>query len=180
MAGRVGLGLGDAERLVGGDLELIRHEVTAGHELRDGMLDLDPGVHLEEEPLAAIGEEELAGSGALVADLGCEAERRFRERPAGRRVHRGRRRFLEDLLMPALDRAVPLAEVDAMAVPVEQDLDLDVARALHELLRINRSSPKAAAASRRAAASPMSRPARSLRTRIPLPPPPAAGFTSNG
>ena len=34
--------------------------------------------------------------------------------------------------MPALDRAIPLAEVDAVPVAVEQDLDLDVAGALDE------------------------------------------------
>ena len=36
--------------------------------------------------------------------------------------------------MAALDRAVALAEVDAVAVSVEQDLDLDVPRALDEAL----------------------------------------------
>ena len=36
--------------------------------------------------------------------------------------------------MAALDRAVALAEVDARAVAIEQDLDLDVARAVDEAL----------------------------------------------
>ena len=36
--------------------------------------------------------------------------------------------------MAPLDRAVPLAEVDAVAVGVEQDLDLDVAWPLEEAL----------------------------------------------
>ena len=36
--------------------------------------------------------------------------------------------------MAPLERAVALAEVDAVAVAVEQDLDLDVARALEEPL----------------------------------------------
>ena len=36
--------------------------------------------------------------------------------------------------MSALDRAVALAEMDARAVAVEQDLDLDVARADDEVL----------------------------------------------
>ena len=36
--------------------------------------------------------------------------------------------------MAPLDRAVALAEVDAVAGGIEQDLDLDVARALEEPL----------------------------------------------
>ena len=36
--------------------------------------------------------------------------------------------------MAALDRAIAFAEVDAVAVAIEQDLDLDVARALDQAL----------------------------------------------
>ena len=36
--------------------------------------------------------------------------------------------------MAALERAVALAEVDAVPVGIEQDLDLNVPRAFHELL----------------------------------------------
>ena len=48
--------------------------------------------------------------------------------------------------MTALDRAVALAEVDACAVAIEQDLDLDVARAdSTSCSRMSRSSSKEAA-----------------------------------
>src|SRR5439155_15314963 len=43
-------------------------------------------------------------------------------------------RLLEDLLVPPLQAAVALAEVDALAMRVEEELDLDVARPLEELL----------------------------------------------
>ena len=49
-------------------------------------------------------------------------------------LDRRRRRLLEHLLVAPLERAVALAEVDAVAVGVEQDLDLDVARTLEEAL----------------------------------------------
>ena len=49
-------------------------------------------------------------------------------------VDGGGGRFLEHLLVPSLDRAIPLPEVDAVALAVEQDLDLDVARALEQPL----------------------------------------------
>ena len=52
----------------------------------------------------------------------------MRRRSAG--VDRGRGRFLDELLVAPLHRAVALAEVDDVAVRVGEDLDLDVARAL--------------------------------------------------
>ena len=44
--------LAQRERLALRDQDLLADEVEAGHELRDGVLDLDPGVHLHEEVLA--------------------------------------------------------------------------------------------------------------------------------
>src|SRR5439155_16666742 len=60
----------------------------------------------------------------------------------GVRAHRGAglgvdevaRRFLDDVLVAALDRAFALAEVDDVAVRVAQELDLDVARLLDVFL----------------------------------------------
>src|SRR5262249_55757406 len=83
---------------------------------------------------AIVGEEELAGSRAHVADGGRETERRRRQGRARGGVDGGRRRLLEDLLMTALERAVALAEMDAGATAVEEDLDLDVPRPLEESL----------------------------------------------
>src|SRR3989304_3437127 len=45
-----------------------------------------------------------------------------------------RRRFLDHLLMAALQRAVALAEVDPAAVAVEEELHLDVARPIEVAL----------------------------------------------
>ncbi len=126
--GRRHVGLAEAQRLPGGDPQLVGDEVAAGDRLRDRMLDLEAGVHLEEVERAALGQEELARAGALVADGAGDPERGLRQ-PASRRLLDGRgRRLLEDLLVPALDRAVTLAEMDAVPVAIEQDLDLDVAR----------------------------------------------------
>ena len=96
------------------------------------MLDLEPRVHLEEREAAAVVEQELARPRAHVADGAPERQRRLAHALAQCRVDGGRRRLLEDLLVAALDRAVALAEVDPRAVAIEQDLDLDVARADHE------------------------------------------------
>ena len=56
--------------------------------------------------------------------------------------------------MTALERAVALAEVDARAVCVEQDLDLDVARALDEALEDEAIVAEGRLGLRRAAARP--------------------------
>ena len=57
----------DGQGLSGRDPELLSHEVDAGHELGDGMLDLDSRVELEEPEVAPV-EDELGSSRALVAD----------------------------------------------------------------------------------------------------------------
>ena len=51
-------------------------------------------------------------------------------RAAGARVDERRRRLLDDLLVPALDGALALAEVHGISVSVGEHLDLDVARLL--------------------------------------------------
>ena len=53
---------------------------------------------------------------------------------AQRRIDRGRGRFLDQLLVPALHRAVALAEMHDIAVLVGEHLHLDVARVLERAL----------------------------------------------
>ena len=133
--------------------------------------------------VAAVVEQELARPGARRSRRPARA--RAPRRSAGARiagVDRRRRRLLEDLLVAALDRAVALAEMDAVrrgrrtAPGPRRGADPRRSRS-----RISRSSPNAAAASRRAAGE-RSRERRRGRgpIRMPLPPPPAAGLTSSG
>ncbi len=105
------------------------------------MLDLQPSVHLQEveaRPVVGLLEEELDRARAAVAHRPS--------RPYGDLSHRrpdlfthlrtGRRRLLDDLLVPALHGAVALAEVHHVAVRIGHQLDLHVAglhhRPLHE------------------------------------------------
>ena len=128
--------LPDAQRDVGRDVELFRDEVEAGHELGDGMLHLQPRVHLHEPELAVAVQQELHRSRVAVArprnglgDLSAKGIAR-------RRVDRRRRRFLDELLVFALDRALALAEVHGFAVGVGQDLEFDVPTGLDQLLEV--------------------------------------------
>jgi len=58
------------------------------------------------------------------------------------RVHRHRGTLLHDLLMAALDGALALEQVEGVPVPVRQDLKLDMAGFLDELLEIDLVIPE--------------------------------------
>ena len=64
--------------LAGCDTKLRLHQVNIGDLLGHGVLDLDSGVHLDEDMLASVGtfslNQELNGSRILVANLGCECD----------------------------------------------------------------------------------------------------------
>ena len=119
--------LGHRQRLAGGDADLPLDEVDAGDHLGDRVLDLEPGVHLQEEELAVLVDE-LDGAGVVVADgLGSLD---------GGLAHR-----VLDAVGQARARAPPRSasggdagpssrgrDPDAVALLVADDLDLDVAR----------------------------------------------------
>ena len=92
------------------------------------MLDLEAGVHLEEEEFAgAVVEQELDRAGVAVAAAQRGGGRRVAEPRPQVRVDRDRGRLLEELLVAALHRALALAEGARVAVRVGHHLHLDVA-----------------------------------------------------
>ena len=132
--------LADRQRLAPGDTDLPGDQVQAGDGLGDRVLHLQAGVHLHEEELATRVQQEFHGAGADIADGLGGLHRRFAHGAAQRRGHAGRRGFLDHLLVAALDRAVALVEVQAVAVLVGEYLDLHVARLedifLHQHARV--------------------------------------------
>jgi hypothetical protein len=131
-----------AEALAAGDAQLTRHQVDVGDLLGHGVLHLDARIHFDEHIVAAFVQQKLYGAGAGIADMPGE---RYGIRTdafpqCGIQVRRGS--DLDDFLVPALHAAVPLVEVDDVAVGIGQDLHLDVARVDHRLLeehrRVNR------------------------------------------
>lgn len=111
----------------GGDAQLGLHEVDVGDLLGDRVLDLDTGVHLDEDVVALAVEEELDGARVAVADLPGEPYGVGADPVAQGRVEVRGRGQLDDLLVAALHRTVALEEVDDVAVAVGEDLHLDVA-----------------------------------------------------
>ena len=74
-------------------------------------------------------DEELDRAGALIADGSSERDRTVADRGTGLGRDARRGRLLDDLLVAALDRALPLTQVDDVAVGIADDLHLDVAGA---------------------------------------------------
>ena len=89
------------------------------------MFDLEAGVHLDEmEGAAALIDQELGRARAGIADGARQPDRRRAHFRAQRVGEAGRRRFLDHLLVPALDRAVPVEQMQHRAVHVRQHLHL--------------------------------------------------------
>ena len=124
------VGLLNFQRLSGGDGDLVPHDVNCRDLFGHGVLHLDARVHFDEVVTAVLIEQEFDGAGVVVVDgpgdLGSGVAHLGPQ--AGREDQRGRN--LNQLLMTPLDRTVPFAEVDDIAVFVRQDLKLDVMRPL--------------------------------------------------
>ncbi len=92
------------------------------------MLDLDAGVHLDEDVAPIGGHQELDGARVQVTHGPSELDAvRPQPLPNGA-VEVGSRGDLNHFLVAALDRTVPLEKVHDVAGAVGQDLHLDVAR----------------------------------------------------
>ena len=129
--------LAERQRLAGGDPDLLLDQVDAGDHLGDRVLDLDAGVDLDEVEVVVGVDQELAGAGVDVAGGSGQPDGGLAE-PGADLQRQGRRgRLLDELLVPALERAVAVPAVDDVAVRVGEDLDLDVARAVDELLEVD-------------------------------------------
>ncbi len=132
--------LADVLRLkarAGGDAHLRLDDIDLGDLLGDGVLHLHAGVHLDEDVAALLVDEELDGARAPVADVLAEAHRVLADPLAQLLAQVLRGGDLDDLLVAALQRTVPLVEVDDIAVVVAEDLHLDVLRVDHRALEVD-------------------------------------------
>ena len=118
--------LHERQRLARRDPQLPLDQVEPGNHFGDRMLDLQARVHLHEVEQSGFVDDELDGAGTDVSDRLRRCHRRRAHFTAPLARHPGRRRFLEDFLMPALDRAVALEKMHAMAMRVCENLHFDV------------------------------------------------------
>jgi hypothetical protein len=99
--------LRERQALAGGYRELEVHEVQPHCKLRNWVLDLQAGVHLQEVKLLAFNEE-LDRSGVDVAGFVCQAHRGVAHLLPQVFREGGRGGLLDYLLVPPLNRALPL------------------------------------------------------------------------
>ena len=125
----------DVAELSGAEPQHHLDDVLSVDHLGDAVLDLEPGVDLKEVELLLVGVEYvLDGAGAAVMDGLAERDSGRVKLRAGLRREVRCRALLDDLLVAALGRAVTLAYRDDLALAVTEDLNLDVAGMLDELL----------------------------------------------
>ena len=132
----------DGERLAGRDPDLLAHDVDPGDELRHRMLDLETAVDLDEVERAVRTDEELERACVAVADRLARARDRRLHCLSCLRIERRRRRFLDELLMSPLDRALALSQRQHATGSVAEHLNLDVTSGRDELLDVDRAVPE--------------------------------------
>ena len=109
------------------------HQVQPGDAFGDRMLHLQAGVHFQKVKTLVLADDKLHRAGALVLHRLGQCHRLLTHGLARGIADKGRRRLFNHLLVAALDRAFTLVEVQHVAVAVSNQLNLDVARFLHEL-----------------------------------------------
>ena len=97
--------------------ELLLDQVDAGHQLGHRVLDLQPGIHLQEHEVPGLDvDEELDRARAAVTDRLAGRHRGGEHTRPQFRADARRRSLLGDLLVPPLDRAVALAQREHLAI----------------------------------------------------------------
>ena len=101
------------------------------------MLNLNARVHFHEVEAFVLVEQKLERAGAGIPDRLTGGHGHLTHFLAQLRSHHRGRRFFEQLLMPALNRAFALAQVYAPAVFVRHHLDFNVPRTLNVTLDVD-------------------------------------------
>src|SRR5579872_4375760 len=111
-------------------------QINARNQLGHRVLNLDARVHLYEVELAVL-EKELECAGAAVANGLAGLDTTLAHDAALSRSDSDRWRLLDDFLMAALHGAVTLTQMNHIAMPVSQYLELDVTWPLQEFLHVD-------------------------------------------
>ena len=113
------------------------HKVQARDQLCDGMLHLQARVHLKEIEFSSFVNQEFHSSGIRVARCFGHVNGNFAHTLAHFLINNRRWRFFQNFLMPPLDGALALAEMDNVSMFIGQDLHLNVPRVCDQFLNVN-------------------------------------------
>ena len=127
----------DGHVAAGRNQNLVLHQVQHRHHFRNRMLHLNARVHLQEVEVALFVHQQFDGARAGVSDFLKRLDNLVADALPGLRINLGGWRLLHQLLMPALNGALALAQVDDAAVVVAQDLKLDMPGRADVLFQIN-------------------------------------------
>ncbi len=112
-------------------------QIDAADQLRDTVLDLEPGIDLQEIGLAIGCDQELGRSRIPEADRPGDPNGKVVQSAPGIGGETGSWRLLQQLLVAALDGAVALPQGHDRALRVAKELDLDMSRALDVALEVH-------------------------------------------
>ena len=101
------------------------------------MLHLQTSIHFQEIELAVSVGEELNRSGIRVSDCFGRLDCNFSHPLAHVGVNKRRRRFFQDLLMAALNRALAFSKVNAISVLISENLNFNMPRIRDCLFKVN-------------------------------------------
>lgn len=133
---RLDITLLESQRLAGSNTDLPLEQIDAGSHLGDGVLDLYASINFQEREIALLIDEELDGAGTEILGLTHQTHGGFAKLAAGVLGNGGRGGLLDELLVAALQGAVPFAEMNDVSLHVAKNLDFDVAGLLDELLNV--------------------------------------------
>src|SRR5580765_1032959 len=122
--------LRDLKRQAGCNGNLIAHDVDRGNLFGHCMFHLETGIHLHKVIAAVLIEEKLDGASIVIIDRLGDRDGRFTHLSAKRWRENQGWSNLNEFLMPALNRAIALTQMDDVAMPVGQDLEFDMMRPL--------------------------------------------------
>ena len=126
----------------GRHLNLRFDQIDARHHFADGMLHLDARVHFNEIEMVVPVDDELDRTGVGVSGFLHEPHGGVADLLPDFVGQVGSGALFDKFLVAALRRAVPLPQMDDVAVMVGQDLHFDVPRALDELLDVDALVPE--------------------------------------
>ena len=120
--------LADRQLLAVGHPDHLLDQIDAGNQFCHRVFHLEARVHLKEIEIPVSIDDELNRPGAAIIHRFRQGHGLLTHRLAGCGVKKRRRRLFDDLLVPPLDRAFAFIQVNAVAMLVAQNLNLDMAR----------------------------------------------------